>query len=103
MVMLKTLIMFVISLSVFVAAVPAHADNRQFEAESAVSEILFDYDGAETYATYVVADDGFVEITFASNIPDELYSEILQRLRQHENIPGVLAGTTGPACPTSKF
>lgn len=79
-------------------AMPASAADAQFKADSAVSDILFDYDGAETYATYVVGDDGFVDISFARNIPDELYSEILERLKSHEDIKGVLAGTSGPAC-----
>lgn len=76
----------------------AHAADAEMKADSAVADILFDFDGSETYATYTVNQEGFVEITFASNIPDELYSRILTRLQEHEDIAGVLAGTTGPAC-----
>lgn len=79
-------------------ALPALASDVQFKAESAVADILFEFDGSETYAAYVVGDDGFVDITFARNIPDELYSDILQRLKDDERISGVLAGTSGPSC-----
>ena len=79
-------------------AQPAMASDVQFRADSAVADILFEYDGSETYAAYAVGEDGFVDITFARNIPDELYSEILQRLKEDERISGVLAGTSGPSC-----
>lgn len=79
-------------------SVVTQASEAESKAHFAVSDILFEYDGAETFASYVVSEDGFVDITFARNIPDELYSEILERLRNHEDIDGVLAGTTGPAC-----
>lgn len=46
-----------------------------------VADILFDYEGGETFASYLVRDDGFVEISFASNLPDDLYSTILNRLK----------------------
>jgi hypothetical protein len=82
----------------FGLVMPVSASDAQFQADSAVADILFEYDGAETFATYAVAEDGFVDITFASNIPDELYSEILSRLQEHRAITGVLAGTSGPAC-----
>lgn len=82
----------------FIAPAPALAETAQLRADTAVAEILFDYDGAEEYASYVVREDGFVDITFARNMPDALYSEILQALNDNEHITGVLAGKTGPAC-----
>jgi hypothetical protein len=79
-------------------ATPAAASDAQFKADSAVADILFEYDGSEEYASYAVSEEGFVDITFARNIPDELYSDILNRLKNHEDIDGVLAGTSGPSC-----
>lgn len=81
-----------------VFSISVQASDAQFAADSAVADILFEYDGSEEFASYVVSGDGFVDISFASNIPDELYSEILNRLQSHKDIDGVLAGTSGPAC-----
>lgn len=78
---------------------PAMASEPQLDADAAVGDILFEYDGAEEFASYVVRDDGFVEITFARNMPDDLYREILDHLQHHQAISGVLAGRGGPACP----
>lgn len=89
-------------ISVFVftlfLALPSAANDAQFKADSAVADILFEYDGSDQFASYAVRESGFVDITFATDIPDELYSEILARLKAHEDIDGVLAGTSGPAC-----
>lgn len=74
------------------------ADNARVKAESAVANILFDYDGAQEFASYVVRDDGFVDMTLARNIPDDLYSKLINELKSHPDIPGVLAGKTGRAC-----
>lgn len=76
----------------------ALAAGERLRADAAVADVLFDYDGAEQFATYLVRDDGFVDITFARNMPDPLYSEILNRLQEHEDISGVLAGKGGPTC-----
>ncbi|NIP56282.1 MAG: hypothetical protein GWO26_30715 [Phycisphaerae bacterium] len=85
-------------LTVVVFSAPVSASDAQFKADSAVADILFEYDGSEQYASYAINEDGFVDITFASNIPDDLYSEILGRLKKHKDIDGVLAGSSGPAC-----
>lgn len=76
---------------------PVSADKLQ-KADSAVANILFDYDGAQEFASYRVDENGFVDIVFARNMPDKLYSEILARLQNHPDIDGVLAGKGGPAC-----
>lgn len=68
------------------------------KASAAVANILFDFDGAEQFATYSVNDDGFVDITFARNMPDRIYSAILNRLQNNPDIKGVLAGKGGPVC-----
>jgi len=67
-------------------------------ADAAVANILFDYEGSEEFATYIIKDDGFVDITFARNMPDKLYGEILTKLNSHPDINGVLAGKGGPVC-----
>lgn len=97
---MKRLSLYAVLLVFFSFSLPLVADDAQLRADSAVADILFDYDGSETFATYTVNDEGFVEITFARDIPDDLYSEILKKLRNHADIDGVLAGTSGPACGT---
>lgn len=67
-------------------------------ADAAVANILFDYEYSEEYTSYMIKDDGFVDVTFASNIPEKLYSEILGKLNNHPDINGVLAGKTGAYC-----
>lgn len=67
-------------------------------ADAAVANILFEYDGSEEFATYIIKEDGFVDITFARNMPDKLYGEILTKLKSHADIKGVLAGRGGPIC-----
>ncbi|MDY6978837.1 MAG: hypothetical protein SV201_03100 [Pseudomonadota bacterium] len=73
------------------------ADRLQL-ADEAVANILFDYDGSFEFASYKVDENGFVDITFASNTPDSLYSEILNKLESHPEIDGVLSGKGGPTC-----
>jgi len=68
------------------------------KASAAVANILFDFDGADQFATYSVNDDGFVDITFARNMPDRVYSAILHQLQNNPDIKGVLAGKGDPVC-----
>ena len=75
----------------------AHADEL-LKADSAVANILFEYDGSEEYATYKVNEDGSVDLIFARNAPDSLYDEILTKLQDNPEINGVLASKGGPAC-----
>jgi hypothetical protein len=79
------------------AQTPARADDPASSASAAVSGILFEYD-ADEFASYVIKDSGHVEITFARNTPDAVYSEILNKLQTHAGIKSVLAGRGGPAC-----
>lgn len=76
---------------------PAGADDPLSAANAAVSNILFEYD-ADDFATFAINDRGFVDISFAQNTPDPLYSEILGKLRSHPDIKGVLPGKGGPVC-----
>jgi hypothetical protein len=76
---------------------PTQAEDAASAASAAVSGILFDYD-ADEFASYVINDKGYVDITFARNTPDAVYSEILNKLQTHPGIKSVLAGRGGPAC-----
>lgn len=69
-------------------ALPALAG--QPESENAVTNILFDESMENVY--YAFRSDGFVDIWFGPAVPDKDYSRILERLRKHPDIPGVLAG-----------
>lgn len=85
-------------LAICIAAISVADESPMDKADSAVANILFDYEYSEEYTSYVVKEDGFVDVTFASNTPDELYSEILNKLNNHPDIDGVLAGKTGAYC-----
>lgn len=95
----RSLLTGVVAASLWLASAPTVlAGEAQDAADLAVANILFEYDGAGEFATYRIDGRGFVEITFASNMPDALYSEILNRLQHDPAIRGVLAGRGGPAC-----
>lgn len=74
------------------------AQDAYLQADEAVAEILFDYEHGSDFSTYSINERGFASITFASNMPNELYSEVLTRLKNHKGISGVLAGKSGPPC-----
>jgi hypothetical protein len=73
------------------------AEDATSKASHAVTTILFDYD-ADEFTTYSIDEDGVVDITFAKNTPDALYSKILNALQNDPDIKGVLAGKGGPVC-----
>ena len=81
----------------FLVAELAVAQDAESKTSSAVTNILFEYD-ADEFASYVIRENGWLDITFASNTPDALYSEILNKLQNNPNIKGVLSGKTGPTC-----
>lgn len=62
----------------------------QGEAENALTAILFD-ENMENIS-YSLRRDGFVDILFGVAVPESEYIRIVERLRQHPDIPGVLAG-----------
>lgn len=74
-----------------------HADE-QSQADAAVANILFEYDGSEEYASYKANDDGSVDLIFASNTPGKIYEDILNQLQSHPHVSSVLAGRGGPIC-----
>ncbi|OOC49729.1 hypothetical protein [Thioalkalivibrio versutus] len=75
-----------------------HATTPEARAsEDALSHILFDYD-ADAFTAYNMRRNGRVDITFARDVPDGLYSEMMDELRAHPDIRGVRSARTGPAC-----
>lgn len=91
----------IITLLLFISLSPlvtVHAEDAQSRADLAVANILFDYDAPSDFATYRISGNGLVEIVFARNMPDDIYSEVLKKLTSHADIPDVLAGRGGPVC-----
>lgn len=76
--------------------VPAQADETENKVNSAVANIVFDFD-ADSFSTYFI-EGALVNISFASNSPDKLYFEVLAKLNAHPDIKDVLAGRDGPVC-----
>ena len=62
----------------------------QSESEDAVTSILFDENMENV--SYSLRSDGFVDILFGVAVLEEDYSGIVERLRKHPDIPGVLSG-----------
>lgn len=75
----------------------AYALDAETKATNAVTSILFEAE-ADDIASYKINEDGFLDITFASNTPDLLYSLLLNKFLRHPDIKGVLAGRGGPSC-----
>lgn len=92
---MKYTLMIILMLLCITSSAAADALNN---ADAAVANVLFEYDGSEEFATYIIKDDGFVDINFARNMPDKLYGEILTKLKGHPDIKGVLSGKGGPIC-----
>ena len=69
-------------------ALPAIAG--QSESEDAMTNILFDENMENV--SYSLRGDGFVDILFGIAVPEKDYIRIVERLRKHPDIPGVLAG-----------
>lgn len=98
---MKQIVRFITVLSLLSAlsVLPAWAEEDvQSKADRAVANLLFEYEGAEEFASYLIRPDGLADISFASNMPDALYSELLAKLQKHPDINGVIAGKGGRAC-----
>ena len=100
--MIRTLVIIAALLTSQLAFQTAGADALS-KADLAVANILFDFDGSDQFATYRINDEGFVDIVFASNMPDKVYGELLTRLQNHPDITGVLAGKGGPVCQVDSW
>lgn len=81
-----------------VSSAVVNADGELDKASAALTGILFEF-SAEEFTSYSIKENGWVDITFARNTPDALYSQILGKLESHPDIKGVLAGKGGPSCP----
>ena len=87
-----------LALALLLLGSPALADETEAKAGEAVANIIFDYDGSNEFLSYRVRPDGFVDAVFASNTPEPLYNEIVEKLRANAGIKGVLVGRGGPVC-----
>jgi hypothetical protein len=94
---ISRMFLILILLSSFHSSV-TFAEDAMSLSHGAVSDILFDYDDVSEYVTFSTRSDGFVDITFPSNMPDPLYLEILTRLQTNKDIAGVLSGKGGASC-----
>jgi hypothetical protein len=80
------------------AGLPVSSWAGLTESEDALTAILFDENMENV--SYNLRGDGFVDILFGPSVSDETYSHILNRLKTHPDIPGVLAGKgKGDFCP----
>lgn len=67
------------------------------EAENAVTGILFDANMENV--SYSIRKGGFVDILFGVAVPEDEYIRIVEQIRKHPDVPGVLAGRgTGNYC-----
>lgn len=78
-------------------AAMAQEQDAAVRAENAVTAILFEAD-ADEFTAYQIDRRGFVELTFASNVPDSIYANLVSRMKNHPDIKGVLAGKGGRPC-----
>ena len=76
--------------SVLLAFASLAALAGQPESEDAVAGILFDENMENV--SYSLRRDGFVDISFGIAVTEPDYIRIVDRLRKHPDIPGVLAG-----------
>ena len=85
--------------AVFSCSLPVFSEaDPQSMADKAVANILFDYEYGSEFASYRISDDGFVSMEFARNTPDNIYGDILTKIKNHPDVKGVLASKTAPAC-----
>lgn len=85
-------------LALLLGGAPTLANDTESKAGEAVANVLFDFDGSNEFVSYVVRPDGFVDALFARNTPEPLYTEVVEKLRAHPDIKGVLSGRGGPVC-----
>ena len=73
----------------FTAPLPAVADAK-LDAEQALTEILFDL-GIDA-ATYVVHDDGHIEVDLGAGVSDQQFELAMSRMAANKAINSVLQG-----------
>ena len=69
-------------------ALPVYAG--QAESENALTNILFDENMENV--SFSLRGNGFVDILFGIAVAEKDYIRIVERLRKHPDIPGVLPG-----------
>ncbi len=83
------------------ALLPLSALAGREEAENALTSILFEENMENV--SYSLRSNGFVEILFGVSVSATDYARVVERLRKHPDIPGVLAGKGGrDYCPTTR-
>jgi len=96
---LKTLLLLVTLFISFTLQANDEQNSPQNKADLAVANILFEYSiGEEEYASYRTDDDGYAYVTFAENIPDKLFNQILTTMQEHPDIRDVIFDKGGPSC-----
>ncbi|HEV57562.1 MAG TPA: hypothetical protein ENN87_08700 [Phycisphaerales bacterium] len=95
--MRRTVTILLVVTWVWLATPTAWADAMA-EADAAVTDILWNHDGAAENASYAVDARGNLDITFPRDIQDDVYIDIVDQLKAYPDINGVLAGKSGPAC-----
>ena len=85
-------------LAIAFATLFAHAAMAgSAESENAVTNILFDANMENV--SYSFRANGFVDILFGQAVPEAQYVKIVETIRNHPDVPGVLAGRgTGNFC-----
>lgn len=79
-------------------ALPAYAGLE--ESEDALTNLLFDEKMENV--SYTFRSDGFVDILFGVDVPEQEYVRIVELIRKNPKIPGVLAGRgSGNYCATT--
>ena len=79
-----------LTLALLIGSAPVFANESEAKASEAVANVLFDFDGSNEFVSYVVRPDGFVDAVFARNTPEPLYTKVVEKLRAHPDIKGVL-------------
>jgi len=72
-------------------------EDAESMATHAVTDIIFD-NTAEEFISYRISSKGEVDLIFARNTPDAVYSDILNKMKKHPDIRSVIAGKGGPSC-----
>lgn len=78
----------VASLIALLVSLPAIAGPG--EAENAVTNILFDENMENV--SYALRSNGFVDILFGVAVPEGEFTRIVERIRKHPDVPGILSG-----------
>lgn len=90
-------IAFFVAITLFSPSPVFAEEDAESMATHAVTDIIFD-NVAEGYISYRISSKGEVDLIFARDTPDAVYSDILNKMKKHPDIKSVLAGRGGPSC-----